>query len=304
MPKKTLAQSLEDCKNDRWTSSDPVENEAVEGHSIYPRDKTNRSRCPVFVTDKLPVPFELSLGKNKKLSDVTEWTRWNMELSVREHNETEIAYGAAIDDYVFNTVCKHGDECFGKGVTEAEIKVLQRRCLAPKKEFKRNPKPPYSWRFKVHPKSTAFWRVVGTNADGTERVKRVGMRAIKKWSQVRVIGEFSGIYVSPQSFGPNFSAESVLIYDAEPRDKEEKEDEDENGFGFGGFGNFTVTTEAEEAANGAGEGAAAGEGGGEGEDEGEGTGAEPAAEDDHTTKRTRTRGPDTTEDPYSDDDDN
>ena len=52
MPKKQLTESLADCTGDRWTSSDPIDNEAVEGHSIYPRDKTDKSRSPQFVTEK------------------------------------------------------------------------------------------------------------------------------------------------------------------------------------------------------------------------------------------------------------
>jgi hypothetical protein len=302
MVKRSVQESLADCIGDRWTSSEPIVNAAVEGHSIYPRDITNKSRLPQFVTDKLPVPFLMSLGKNKDVSQVNEWTRWNMELSVRGHNETELAYGAAVDKYVYETVLKYGETCFGKGVTEAEIKVMQRRCLAPKKEFKRDPKPPYSWRFKVHPKSTKFWKVLGVNPDGTERVKKVGMRAVVKWSQVRVIGKFAGIYVSPQSFGPNFSAESILIYDPDERGgDEEEEEEEENGFAFGGCGNFTITTDAEETEAGKGDE-------GEGDEGVAGTmtitseDGTQGDEDGHIDKRARTHGNnDAAEDAYSDD---
>ena len=135
----------EACKLGKWTSSEPKPNSNVEGFLIYPRDTTRaRNPCPSFVTPKLPMPFKPSLGKNKTLQP---WSKLNMELSVREHNPDVIEFGDSVDAFGFGVVMANGNTCYGEGVDEYEIKMKQRRMLVPKKEFKRNPKPPYLWRF-------------------------------------------------------------------------------------------------------------------------------------------------------------
>lgn len=236
-----LVTALDICKSGKWNCSDPVPNEAVEGHMIYPRDSSKpRNPVPKFETPKLSVPFVPSVGGTKaNKKEINDWTTWNLELSVREGDGDVIAFGEAVDAFTLNAVLKHGDVCYGEGTDVFELKVKQRRCMPPKKEFKRAPKPPFLWRFKIHPKTTKFYKVVGIDTNMTEQVKLAKMADIKQWSNVRIIGKFSSIYVSAASFGPNFHAESVLIYEPDSYGKDDEEDNDD----FFAGGNFVVLTD-------------------------------------------------------------
>ena len=308
MPKQLMSEANEACKTGKWTSSEPKANSNVEGFLIYPRDTTRaRNPCPSFVTPILPMPFKPSVGKNKTLQP---WTKLNMELSVREPDKEVIEFGDNVDIFCFNAVKANGDACYGEGVDEFEIKMKQRRTLVPKKEFKRKPKPPYLWRFKIRLDKTnkknpptRFWKVTGKDEEtGGELYEPGTIRDLVPWCRVCVSGTFTQIYASNAGWGPNFDANDVLIYEPDPDDMGADDDEEvgedgERPFAFAGIGNF-AKRKADEAETSTQEGGETGQAG-----EGEGsTSSPPDPDDQHDGKRLRTSIPN--EEPYSDDDGN
>jgi hypothetical protein len=201
-----MAQVMQGCAEGKWTTSKKLyKNLAASGHTVYIQNQDGAN--PSFITPLLPVAFELSAGKDKPIEVDSVL---NMELSVREHNADCIEFGDVVDRFVHGVVTERIKELY-PGMAPGYLPMLQRRTLAPKKDFKFAPQPPYAWRFKLT-KTTQYLVVIETDENGKDMV-RVGTNAdIKPGCSVRVNAVLPKLYTSPASFGPNFEADVVLVY--------------------------------------------------------------------------------------------
>ena len=197
---------MQGCAEGKWTTSKKLyKNLAASGHTVYIQNQDGAN--PSFITPLLPVAFELSAGKDKPIEADSVL---NMELSVREHNADCIEFGDAVDRFVHGVVTERIKELY-PGMAPGYLPMLQRRTMAPKKEFKFAPQPPYAWRFKLT-KTTQYLVVVETDEKGKDMVRGGTSPDIKPGCSVRVNAVLPKMYTSPASFGPNFEADVVLVY--------------------------------------------------------------------------------------------
>ena len=261
MPAPLMNQAMESCRAGEWRSAPKLyANPSSSGKNVYIQNSGGHN--PSFITPVLKVAFELSAGKDKPIE---EDSILNMELSVREDNPDCIEFGDAIDGFVHSTVSERIKELY-PGMDPNFLRMLQRRAMAPKKEFKFAPQPPYAWRFKLG-KLTTYLVVTATDADGREMCCQGTRDDVKPGCSVRVNGIFPKIYTSPASFGPNFEASVVLIYpNTGTRGKATAVDN----FGFGD--NLAITIVAPQAKDDA--DAATGDGTGGDGTGGDGTGGD------------------------------
>jgi hypothetical protein len=213
------------CEKGEWRSAGKLyKNVAASGHNLY--IQTSAGANPAFLTPLLPVAFELSAGKDKVIEADSIL---NMELSVREHNTDCIAFGDVIDRFTLETVSGRIKELYS-GMDPAFLRMLQRRVMAPKKEHKFAPQPPYAWRFKLG-KTATYLVVIGTDDNGTDQCRAGTAADIKPGYMVRVNAVFTKIYTSPTSFGPNFDVDVVLIYPGGTGGRNKASAADNYGFG-------------------------------------------------------------------------
>ena len=295
MPTPSMEQAKQSCLENKWTTNKKLyKNLAASGHTVYIQTEGVN---PTFITPLLPVAFELSAGKDKPIEPDSQL---NMELSVREQNVDCIEFGDVVDRFVLGVVTDRIKELY-PGMSPAYLAMLQRRMLAPKKEFKFAPQPPYAWRFKLT-KTTTYLVVVDKDEEGKEMARQGSRADVKPGCSVRVNAVLPKLYTSPASFGPNFEADVVLIY---PGTGGRKKASIEDNFGFGDDHRITIVEAQEE---GEGEGGAEGHEhqGGAYDDGGEASaantaGAEGATQDANSDTATNAAGAQPAQDDDGDD---
>jgi hypothetical protein len=237
---QTMASAHEKLKNGMWTVSPPRKNEKMGGFTLYPRDQSvPNGPCPTCVLPCMVTPFGPNLPKGRETVD--QWTKFNLELSVRAHNEDVRDFMNDTNAFVMKSVMANTETIYNRAqMSELELSLRQRSSITCKD--KQSPDYPYLLRVKVHPKQTEFFRVTGVTADGKQKFEKATMDDIEPWSICMISAKFSSIYATPMSFGATWFGKSVMIFPPEKRGAEEEE-HNEGICDFDGIGGFVRTDE-------------------------------------------------------------
>ncbi|MDC0366829.1 hypothetical protein OAM67_00210 [bacterium] len=231
---KTMAEALQDMRNNHWGYSEPKANEALGGWSMYPQDHSVQGRlppCPKFILPPLIAPFLPSLGKGK--TDTNAWTNLNLELSVRDHNTDVIEFYKELDAGVRTAVIKHSEKMYRKVMSPQDAVYKHRAILSTKTDG-----PPYLLRLKVHPTKTKFWKVISTNEDGVHEYDDATIDDIQRFCTIQASVTYKSVYAMPLSFGASQFATSVLIFPPQQIKREEEDAQDPKNFDFRNVGTF------------------------------------------------------------------
>lgn len=240
-----MASAHANLQKGMWTVSPPRKNEKMGGWTLYPRDNSvPNGPCPTCVLPCMVAPFGPNLPKGRETVD--QWTKFNLELSIRAHNEDVRNFMNDANAFVMKSVMANTETIYNRAnMSELELSLRQRSIITSKD--KQNPDYPYLLRVKVHPKQTEFFKVTGVTADGKQKFEAASMDDIEPWSICMISAKFSSIYATPMSFGGTWFGKSVMIFPPEKRSAEETREEGTCDFdGIGGFVRTDIATTAEE----------------------------------------------------------